>query len=838
MSLNYTFTCLLPNGIHARPASALEGVARPFASEITFLNTRTGLSADGKSVLGIIGMDTRLNDVCLLTISGPDEHEAMAALSVFLEKDFPACDEPLPGVESGTTATRLPPMLEAAGAKVRFGTPVAPGIGQGVVVKVGGLTVPDSIPRTLDGDLEAEWSRLNAALTSLQTSYQARLSRAKASVEADVIKAHLSVARDPGFRRELERGITERRRTVAGAVADTGKHFLDMLAATGSMLLRERALDIQDVCGQILKQVYAGAIADDQKCLTADAVVVAEALTPSQFLGLDRRYLKGLVLGHAGTTSHTVILARSFGIPSLVGVADYTDLAEEGKPVVVDAALGAVVTSLTPEVCRYYDMEHRRMEGRKARWMAASAQDACTEDGHRVEIAANISTALEAGPAMMAGAEGIGLFRTEMLFMDRVQAPDEAAQLAQYRQALQEAGGRPVIIRTLDVGGDKMIPYLNLPSEENPFLGYRAVRLYPEFESLFRTQVRALIKASSAGCLKVMIPMVGCLEEVQWVRGIVAEEQAACKTEGIPFDGSMAVGAMIEIPSAVFQLEALCGVLDFFSVGTNDLLQYFMAVDRANERVAGLYNPLQPSFLRLLKMAVDSVHSQGKWIGLCGELGGQASSLALLVGLGFDEISMSATKIPEIKTAIRTLSLPGCRELAGKALECSTAAEVVRQLEWFAAARPLPLLDPALVMVDSDCSSKAEAIKQAVDQLYVLGRTDQPRGVEEAVWQREAVYSTGFGHGFAIPHCKTDAIRANSLVVLRMKQGIEWGSLDGEPVRLLILLTIRESDQATAHMKIFAALARRVMHEEFRDRLMTAPDPAAIMDCLRDSLGL
>jgi fructose-specific PTS system IIA-like component len=882
--LEHTFTCPLPNGVHARPASALEEVARPFASAISILNERTGQAANAKSVLGIVATDIRLGDCCRLTVTGPDERKAFDALTTFLDHQFPHYDDALPVIETPADAVYLPPLLRQAGADVRPGLAVVPGIGQGRAVLIGGFAVPPSIPTTGVTNIPAEVARVDGAIERLSRRYEARLERA-AGVEAAVLKAHRSITRDPEFRERLHAPIRERGATAAGAIADAETHFTAMLLATGSALLRERALDIRDVCLQLVAEVYGDAVKSADVELVADSVCIADNLTPGQFLALDRRYLRGLVLAHGGTTSHTVILARSFGIPTLVGVGDIatglghpsaaaapgappktggpthdsdtvglpgfspgaphtglqtggpTHVTVQGQEVIVDADLGVLVTGVTEAARRYYDMERRRLEGRRLRLRRFVERPGATSDGRRIEVAANIGTANEATPAFASGAEGIGLFRTEMLFVDRDEPPPEDEQFEQYRRVLAAADGRSVIIRTLDVGGDKPIAYLNLPREDNPFLGYRAVRLYPDFDAIFRAQIAALVRASAFGRLKVMIPMVSRVEEARFVRQVIAEEQAKCAQARVGFDQSMQVGAMVEVPSLAFLLDRLCPELDFFSIGTNDLLQYFMAVDRANPKIADLYNALNPAFLRLLKTIVDQAHARDRWVGLCGEMGGQLRSLPLLVGLGLDEISMASPAIGPAKAELASLSASACAELLDEAFGCSTAQEVETLVERFACARPAPLIEPDLVVVDGEGQTKEEAIKEIVDRLYVAGRTERPREVEEAVWRREAVYSTGFGHGFAIPHCKTDAVRTNSLAVLKLKIPVEWGSLDEKPVGVVLLLVIRESDQATEHMKVLASLARKVMHEEFRDRLAQERDSKALCRFLEESLG-
>lgn len=659
---------------------------------------------------------------------------------------------------------------------------------------------------------------------------------AASRLEADLIKAHRSVARDPEFRARLHENLRTENRTAAGAIADTEAHFANILVNSDSALLRERALDLRDVCLQLLRQIYGKAVVAMDVPLTGNSIVVAEMLTPGQFLSLDRRLLQGLVLGHGGTTSHTVILARSFGIPTLVGVADLAGASLSGQEAVVDAECGLLVTDLTTQTRRYYDMERKRLAERRARQQRFASQPGVTADGKRVEIEGNISTAAEANAAFAAGAEGIGLFRTEMLFLDRDEPPTEEEQFKEYCAALAAAGDRPVILRTLDIGGDKPLAYLNLPTEDNPFLGYRAVRIYPEFESIFRTQIRAMIRASGQGQLRLMIPMVTALDEICWAKKVIREEQQRCAKEGIAFDKTMPIGAMIEVPAAAFVIDQLCGEVDFFSIGSNDLLQYFAGADRANPRVAKLSDPLQPAFLRLLQKIVADAHAGGKHVGVCGEMGGQTRSLPLLVGLGLDAISAAASAVTALKAELALWPDVVCRDLAKRALECVSADEVRRLLDDCAARRPAPLIAEEMVVVHSESATKEEAIKEVVDKLYVLGRTEHPRTVEEAIWRRESVYSTGFGHGFAVPHCKTNAVATNSLVLLKFRNPVCWDSLDGQPVTVMMVLVIRETDQVNGHMKIFSRLARRVMHEEFRENLAKEQEPKKICVLLNESL--
>lgn len=850
MPLESQFTCPLPNGIHARPASALEEFVRNFSSDVILFNERTQRTANGKSVLAVVGADFRLNDRCRIHISGPDEHEAHAQITMFLRDTFPHCDQPLKvepklngahGTHGSNGQPHLSPCLKKSGAVVHRGTPVVPGIARGYGVLAGRgwnfSALPEDIRNAATTPAQ-EWTRIESALEKLAADCDREIAGAGAGIEAELLKVHRSVARDAEFRQRLQFEVSQHKRPAAEALASAEKHFSDVLTATGNALLRERALDIQDVCAKLARLVYGDAIAGSAPVLAADAIIFAESLTPGQFLALDRRFLKGLVLAHAGTTSHTVILARSFGVPTLVGLEDFARAKFAGQEVVLDADAGILVANLTAASRRYYEIEQSRIAGRRERLQRQAMCPGSTRDNRRVEVAANIATADEAAAAFESGAEGIGLFRTEMLFLDRKTPPDEEEQFNAYRTVLIAAGTRTVVIRTLDVGGDKQLDYLKVPAEENPFLGCRAVRLYPKFETLFRTQIRALVRASAHGKLRVMIPMIATVREARWVKKIIADEQQKCASEKIPFDPAMRIGAMIEVPAAAFTIEALSRKFDFFSIGSNDLLQYFMAADRMNARLGELYNPLQPAFLRLLRQISDTAHAQQKEISLCGEIDAQARILPLLVGLGLDKISASVPAIARIKSDLAALSFVECCELTAQTLRATDTGEVVALLEQFAAKHAPPLLDLDLIITDSDATTKEEAIKQATDRMYVLGRTDDARAVEEATWLRESKYTTGFGHGFAIPHCKTDAVRANSLVLLKTRASIDWNSLDGQPVRVMILLAIRESHGAAAHMKVLAQLARKVMDDDFRAALEHENSPAQLHALLQQTLSL
>lgn len=832
-----TFQCPLPNGLHARPASQLAEVAGRFAAEIALTNERSGAVANAKSVLAIVANDVRLGDTCRLRITGADAEAAHAALGEFVTSVLPVCDEPLPTATSGTGVV-LPRSLGKVAIRWHAGTAACPGIGRGIVVAAGGTALPAGLADEQAVSGEEAQQRVRGAVAAVRAALEARLALHPSATEKGILQAHLAIVGDAGLGEKIDE-LTSAGCSAGQAMVRAAEFFIARLRAAESAYVRERAVDVEDICLQLLEQVYGERFKPACVELTGPSIVVAENLTPRQLLSMDKRFLKGLVLEHAGATSHAVILARSFNIPTLTGVAQVRANLPAGREAVVDANLGIVLPEVSAAVNRYYDREVGKLRRRQERFAPYVHAPAVTRDGRRLEVAANVATAEELAAAFAQGAEGVGLFRTEMLFMDRDVPPSEEEQFAVYVRAARAADGRPVIIRTIDIGGDKPVPYLHLPREANPFLGYRGVRIYPDHRDVFDSQVRAIIRASAFGRVWLMAPMICTIEEVRWVKARIAKIQAELSADGVAFDQKMPVGIMVEVPSTAFIMDQLAAEVDFFSIGTNDLSQYFLAVDRDNDQVAGLYSARHPSFLRLLDKIVDEARRYDRWVGMCGEMTRSQRNLPLLVGLGVNEISTASPEIPALKEAISRLSTADCRAVLEKAMACCTVAEVEAAVaEFRGRGVSQGLLDGELITIGSDSASKEEAIKEIVDAFYVTGRTDQPEAVEEAVWAREAKYSTGLGHGFAIPHCKTDAIAASSMGVVRLARPIEWQSLDDQPVQCVILLAVRESDKDDAHMKVFAKLARRLMHEDFRGRLLAAADREAVLRRLEEELEI
>ncbi len=833
--------------MHARPAGVLAGALRPFAARAEMVNESSGKTADARSVLSVVALDVAHGDSVLLRADGTDADEAIAAMRIVIDSGLGeaagAAAEMAAKAEGDSVESRVPAGLRRLNVRAIAGHGISAGFAHGPVIVMPTLNATeDRSDASQVESIEAEQAKADRALNQVRDSIAARLDSAGTDLGRDLLRAHAGIAEDPAVRdkinEELDGGASAK-----AAVRRTAEFFKRTLAASASAYIRDRVIDVEDVCQQIIERLTGDGEASMIE-LREPSIVVADLLTPRQIMALDRELLRGLVLGRVGATSHTVILARAFGIPALVDVHVAEPAFRSGSHVIVDADGGFVLANISDEVRRYYAIEQRAAAKRRRRLEPYISKPAHTRCGARLEIGANVSTPHEVAHAMREGAEGIGLFRTEMLFLDRPAPPTEDEQLAAYIQASKNATGTSVIIRTLDIGGDKPAPYLRLPQEENPFLGWRGIRLYQRFVQILRTQLRAIVRASASGPVKIMAPMVSNVREAAWFVQRVHETQEELHTEGVAFDEAMPVGIMIEVPSAALAIEQLAKVVDFFSIGTNDLTQNFFAADRGNPQVSSLCDPLDPSFLRLLKTIVKGAQKHGKWIGVCGEMAGEARNLPIFAGLRVDEISVSPARVLELKAALASLDRKSCEKALNRAVSRRDAEEVRTLLAHMGrdgggGGEAMNLIESNLVVIDSDAGSKVEAITELVEVIVSAGRASDAHAVENAVWAREDTYSTGVGFGFAIPHCKSDAVHAATIAVLRLQQPIDWGSTDGEPVALVIMLAIPgEGDAAAkAHMQVLAKLARKLMHDDFRERLTTAPDCEQLVSALMSGLN-
>ena len=554
------------------------------------------------------------------------------------------------------------------------------------IAKVYTLTEPDlSFSKVSVEDTENEISRLEKALEVSTKEIELIKETALKNLgeeEAQVFEAHLMVLSDPELVGQVKDAITSQKVNAEHALKEVSDMFISIFAGMeDNPYMQERAADIRDVSKRILANLL-GVKIPSPATIKDEVVVVAGDLTPSDTAQLNRKYVKAFVTDIGGRTSHSAIMARSLEIPAIVGTKEITSLAKDGDLIIIDGLSGDVFLNPSEDVVAEYRAKAEAFAAQQAEWEKLKDADTFTKDGHQVELAANIGTPKDLEGVIHNGAEGVGLYRTEFLYMDSHDMPTEEDQFEAYKAVLEGMNGKPVVVRTMDIGGDKELPYLPLPHEMNPFLGYRAIRISLNEPEMFRTQLRALLRASVYGKLRIMFPMIATLNDFRGAKALLLEEKAKLVAGGVAVSDDIQVGIMIEIPAAAVLAHQFAKEVDFFSIGTNDLIQYTMAADRMNERVSYLYQPYNPSILTLIKHVIDSAHKEGKWAGMCGEMAGDQTAVPLLVGLGLDEFSMSASSVLKTRSLISKLTLEEMKALADKAInECATVQEVEALVE-------------------------------------------------------------------------------------------------------------------------------------------------------------
>ncbi|HAC2596130.1 TPA_asm: phosphoenolpyruvate--protein phosphotransferase [Listeria monocytogenes] len=550
------------------------------------------------------------------------------------------------------------------------------------------LVEPDlSYEKTEVTDVESEVKRFESALEVSRTELS--MIREKAAKDlgedkAQIFDAHLLVLNDPELTGPIEESIKNSKTNAETALQETTDMFIGMFESMDNEYMRERAADIKDVRKRVLSHLL-GVTIPNPALIDEEVVVVAADLTPSDTAQFNRNFVKGFVTDIGGRTSHSAIMARSLEIPAVVGTKEVTASVAKNDIVIIDGLEGNVIIHPTEEQIAHYEKIKSDFALQQAEWDKLKNEKTVSKDGVHVELAANIGTPNDLEGVISNGGEAVGLYRTEFLYMGRDNFPTEEEQFEAYKAVVSGMDGKSVVVRTLDIGGDKTLPYLELPEEMNPFLGFRAIRLCFANEELFRTQLRALLRASVYGNLKIMFPMIATVNEFRQARDILLDEKAKLKAAGTEVSDSIELGIMIEIPAAAVLADQFAKEVDFFSIGTNDLIQYTMAADRMNERVSYLYQPYNPSILRLVKMVIDASHKEGKWTGMCGEMAGDQTAVPLLLGLGLDEFSMSASSILKSRSLIKRLDQSEMVKLAEEALNKSTAEEVVELVEKYTA---------------------------------------------------------------------------------------------------------------------------------------------------------
>ena len=571
------------------------------------------------------------------------------------------------------------------------GIPASPGIvfGKALVLKEEKIVLDTQ--KISEDQVEAEVARFyagrEAAVEQLNSIHQRAL-KSLGEEKAAIFEGHLMILEDEELEEEIIDYLRSNKVNASVAASKIIDQQVEMLSEIDDEYLKERAGDIRDIGNRLIKNILGMHIVDLGD-ITEESILVAYDLTPSETAQLNLEKVLGFITDIGGRTSHTSIMARSLELPAIVGTNDVTARVNTGDYLILDAVNNRVYVNPTQaEIDELKTLEAKLAE-EKAELAKLKDLPAVTLDGHKVDVVANIGTIRDCEGAHRNGAEGVGLYRTEFLFMDRDQLPSEEEQFIAYKEVVEAMEGRLVVLRTMDIGGDKELPYLNLPKEMNPFLGWRAVRIALDRREILHAQLRAVLRASAFGKLAVMFPMIISVEEIRELKSVLETLKAELRAEGKAFDENIQVGVMVETPSAAVNAKFLAKEVDFFSIGTNDLTQYTLAVDRGNELISHLYNPMSPSVLGLIKQVIDASHAEGKWTGMCGELAGDDRATLLLLGMGLDEFSMSAISVPHIKKLVRNVNYQEAKALADEALQKPTAAEIEQLIQAFLAEKSL-----------------------------------------------------------------------------------------------------------------------------------------------------
>ncbi|MBQ1476996.1 MAG: phosphoenolpyruvate--protein phosphotransferase [Erysipelotrichaceae bacterium] len=550
------------------------------------------------------------------------------------------------------------------------------GIAIGKVYKMESPKIEISMEVT--GTEEERLQVFRNALAKTVSDIEAVKERASVNLSAEelaIFDAHLMMANDPEFASQIEEMIRSGL-NADKAAKDVADMMIGMFESMEDAYFKERAADIKDVSYRLLCNIL-GLTIPDLTAIDEEVVIVANDLTPSDTAQLNKKYTLGFITEIGGRTSHSAIMARSLEIPAVVGCTGIMENVKSGDCVIMDAIEGKVILSPSEEEVKEYTAKKEAFLAEREALKVLKDAKSVTTDGHEVELAGNIGGPKDVEGVLNNGGEGVGLFRTEFLYMNSENDfPSEEEQFEAYKAVLEGMGGKKVVVRTLDIGGDKKLNYFTFPEEMNPFLGYRAIRFCLDRRDVFRTQLRALARASVYGKLCIMFPMIATVDEFKTAKALYEEEKAKLLAEGIAVSDDVQIGMMVEIPAAAVLADQFAKYADFFSIGTNDLIQYSMAADRMSEKVSYLYQPLNPSLLRLIKSTIDGAHKHGKWTGMCGEMAGDAMAAPVLLGLGLDEFSMSATSILNTRKIVRSLSYADMKELAEKALQLDCEADV------------------------------------------------------------------------------------------------------------------------------------------------------------------
>jgi phosphotransferase system enzyme I (PtsI) len=585
--------------------------------------------------------------------------------------------------------TILPKKLVSGGGKKDMAEKCFKGIGVSGGIRIGTALIYEGKPKIdaqrniIESEIESEAVRFKNALQMATQEVDDLIINAEQTLGKDkigVLKGQKSFYADPAYAPEIERQIRSELFSAEKAVKQVTDKYALLFESMSNEYMKERAADVKDA-GNRLLHILSGEKAGRLSEIRGEVVLIADDLSPSDTIQLDKNVILGFVTQNGGKTSHTSIFAKTLGIPAVVGISGIVGAINAGNTVIIDGSNGIFIVDPLPETLKKYEDSMKAEQKKQLLFNQFSKKEAVTKDGQKIIVAANIGSSADVGFSLEQGAQGVGLFRTEQVYLSRNVIPNEDEQFAEYKNIASSFGENQVVVRTLDVGGDKALKHLNIPKEENPFLGYRAIRLCIDRKDLFLTQLRAILRASAYGNLAIMFPMISGYDELLEAKAILEEAKVQLRTENIPFNENIQTGIMIEVPSAALMADVLAKEADFFSIGTNDLVQYTLAVDRGNEKVSYLYDYCNPAVIRLIKNVTEAAHANGIGVGMCGGMAGDPLAIPLLVGLGLDELSMAAGVIPEIKYVLSNLDAAECEKLAEFVSISSSAKEIRGMLE-------------------------------------------------------------------------------------------------------------------------------------------------------------
>jgi len=663
-------------GLHARPAARFVQTAGKFPTETILITNRTTGSnpISAKSINSVIMLGVRQGHQIQVTASGPNASAALDAIKALADDNFGDQES----IYAPASINPVPVPVSNKDSSILIGVPASAGVALGSAFLY--RPTPAAIPQHHIENPEEEWKKLLESIAKARTEIEAdRIAAAKRIDQetAAIFEAHRMFLDDEALLLPTREKIFKEKQNAAMAWKATVEKVSAGFHALEDIYLQARGKDVEDVGRQVLLQVLG--IDPENFVMDRPGILIATDFTPAETSHFDPATVLGICTALGGPTSHSAILARSLGIPAVVGLGDDILALKDGLPLILDGESGKIFIDPQPEIVNQYSLKADALQKAKDKARLERAAPAITLDGRRVEIAANIGSVTGAKLAVEAGAEGVGLLRTEFLFLDRTTAPDEEEQYEAYRNTAKALDGRPLIIRTMDIGGDKSIPYLHMEQEANPFLGWRAIRISLSQPELFKNQLRAILRVAAEFPVKIMFPMIATLDELRRAKALIVEAQHELNIRKEAYSEKIETGIMVEIPSVVQMADVFAREVDFFSIGTNDLTQYTLAVDRTNAKVASLADACHPAVLRQIRQVVEAAHAHGIWAGVCGELAGDLDAIPILLGLGLDELSMSHPSIPLAKEIVRAWSVSQAQSLAEKALNLDSA-EAVRML--------------------------------------------------------------------------------------------------------------------------------------------------------------